>query len=60
MSPEERALELFTRERRKTPKVAVFHLDNEENFAYYGQSLSQFDEFDDGGILVTETRRIKV
>jgi len=60
MPLEERILERFTRERRKMPKVAVFSIDDEEKLAYYGQSLSKFDDFDDGGILVMITRRIKV
>ena len=46
--------ERFTREQQRTTKVAVFNLEDAEELIHYGQSLSKFDDFDDGGILGDE------
>ncbi|KAB5593229.1 nucleolar complex protein 14 [Ceratobasidium theobromae] len=50
ISPEERMLERFTRERQRQAKGAVFNLEDDEELTHYGQSLSALDDFDDTGI----------
>jgi nucleolar protein 14 len=47
MSLEERMLERFTRKQHGISKAAVFNLEDEEELTHYGQSLSEFDDFDD-------------
>ena len=47
MTPEERMLERFTRERQRTSKGALFDLNDEDELTHYGQSLSKLDDFDD-------------
>ena len=50
MTPEERMLERFTRERQRSAKTSLFNLEDEEELTHYGQSLSKLDEFDDVGL----------
>lgn len=50
MTPEERMLERFTRERRRESKAALFNLEEEEELTHYGQSLSKLDDFDNIGL----------
>ena len=50
MTPEERMLERFTRERQRTAKTSLFNLEDEEELTHYGQSLSKLDDFDDVGL----------
>ena len=50
MTPEERMLERFTRERQRASKGATFNLDDEDELTHYGQSLSKLDDFDDVGV----------
>jgi nucleolar protein 14 len=47
MTPEERMLERFTRERQRASKASVFNLDDDVELTHYGQSLSNLDDFDD-------------
>ena len=49
MTPEERMLARFTKERQRTSKMAAFNLEDEEELTHYGQSLSKLDDFDDVG-----------
>lgn len=50
MTPEERMLERFTRERQRASKGAAFNLDDEDDLTHYGQSLSKLDDFDNVGL----------
>ena len=50
MTPEERMLERFTREKQRVSRSAVFNLDDEEELTHYGQSLSNLDDFDDADL----------
>lgn len=50
MTPEERMLERFTRERQRSSKGVAFNLDDEEELTHYGQSLSKLDDFDNTGL----------
>lgn len=59
MSLEERMLERFTRERRRTSKAAVFNLEDDQELTHYGQSLSKFDDLDGVGILDDEDEEDK-
>ncbi|OCH94316.1 Nop14-like protein [Obba rivulosa] len=50
ITPEERMLERFTRERQRASKGAVFNLEDEDELTHYGQSLSKLDDFDNIGL----------
>lgn len=50
MTPEERMLERFTRERQRESRGALFNLEEEEELTHYGQSLSKLDDFDNIGL----------
>ncbi|KAL5637163.1 hypothetical protein ACGC1H_000969 [Rhizoctonia solani] len=50
MTPEERMLERFTRERQRQAKGAAFNLEDDEDLTHYGQSLNALDDFDGAGI----------
>ena len=50
MTPEERMLERFTRERQRGSKGAAFNLEDEDDLTHYGQSLSKLDDFDNVGL----------
>ena len=50
MTPEERMLERFTKERRRESKGALFNLEEEDELTHYGQSLSKLDDFDSVGL----------
>ncbi|KAI5893598.1 Nop14-like protein [Schizophyllum commune H4-8] len=50
MTPEERMLERFTRERQRAAKGSAFNLDDEDELTHYGQSLSKLDDFDATGM----------
>ena len=50
MTPEERMLERFTKERRRDSKGALFNLEEEDELTHYGQSLSKLDDFDNVGL----------
>jgi hypothetical protein len=50
MTPEERMLERFVKERQRTSKSAAFNLDDEDELTHYGQSLSNVDDFDGIGL----------
>ncbi|KAA1466565.1 Nop14-like protein [Dentipellis sp. KUC8613] len=49
MTPEERMLERFTRERQRAAKGVSFNLEDDEELTHYGQSLSKLDDFDHAG-----------
>ncbi|KAI0660726.1 nucleolar protein 14 [Cubamyces menziesii] len=50
MTPEERMLERFTRERQRASKGVSFNLEDEDELTHYGQSLSKLDDFDNVGL----------
>ncbi|KAI0677280.1 Nop14-like protein [Trametes maxima] len=50
MTPEERMLERFTRERQRSSKGTAFNLEDEDELTHYGQSLSKLDDFDNVGL----------
>ena len=50
MTPEERMLERFTRERQRASKGVAFNLEDEDELTHYGQSLSKMDDFDNVGL----------
>ena len=50
MTPEERMLERFTRERQRASKSDAFNLEDEDELTHYGQSLSKLDDFDHVGL----------
>lgn len=50
MTPEERMLERFTRERQRASKGAAFNLEDDDELTHYGQSLSKLDDFDHVGL----------
>ncbi|KAI0080858.1 Nop14-like protein [Panus rudis PR-1116 ss-1] len=50
MTPEERMLERFTRERQRASKGDAFNLEDDEELTHYGQSLSKLDDFDNIGL----------
>ena len=54
MTPEERMLERFTREKQRVSRSAVFNLDDEEELTHYGQSLSNLDDFDNTGLTLDD------
>ncbi|KAL1743101.1 nucleolar protein 14 [Schizophyllum fasciatum] len=50
MTPEERMLERFTRERQRASKGTAYNLDDEDELTHYGQSLSKLDDFEATGL----------
>ncbi|KAI9480561.1 MAG: nucleolar protein 14 [Benjaminiella poitrasii] len=53
LTPEEKMLERFTREKQRSSKgSSLFNLDDDEDYSltHYGQSLSTMDDFDDAGL----------
>lgn len=50
MTPEERMLERFTKERQRASRGAAFNLEDDDELTHYGQSLSKLDDFDDAGL----------
>lgn len=50
MTPEERMLERFTKERQRASKGAAFNLEDEDELTHYGQSLSNLDDFHEAGL----------
>jgi nucleolar protein 14 len=53
LTPEEKMLERFTREKQKSSRAtSMFNLDDDEDLSltHYGQSLSNMDDFDDAGL----------
>ncbi|KAI0787126.1 Nop14-like family-domain-containing protein [Irpex lacteus] len=54
MTPEERMLERFTRERQRASKGATYNLEDEDELTHYGQSLSNLDDFDNVGLGLDE------
>lgn len=50
MTPEERMLARFTKERQKASKGAMYNLEEEDELTHYGQSLSKLDDFDGIGL----------
>ncbi|KAI8065864.1 nucleolar protein 14 [Gongronella butleri] len=59
LTPEEKMLERFTRERQRSARSApsMFNLDDEDedvNLTHYGQSLADMDDFDDTGLGVSD------
>jgi nucleolar protein 14 len=54
MTPEERMLERFTKERQRASKGSSFNLDDEDELTHYGQSLSKLDDFDGAGLALDD------
>jgi nucleolar protein 14 len=50
MSPEDRMLERFVRERQRTSRGTAFNLEDEDELTHYGQKLSTLDDFGDLGL----------
>lgn len=50
MGLEERMLERFTRERQRASRSSAFNLDDDDELTHYGQSLANFDDFDNDGL----------
>lgn len=50
MTPEERMLERFTKERQRASRGTAFNLEDEDELTHYGQSLSKLDDFDNVGL----------
>ena len=50
MSPEERMLARFTKERQRSSKGFLYNLEDEDELTHYGQSLSKLDDFDNVGL----------
>ena len=56
MTPEEKMLERFTREKQKSSRTtggSMFNLEDDDedlSLTHYGQSLSNMDDFDDAGL----------
>ena len=50
MTPEERMLERFTKERQRTARGSAFNLEDEDDLTHYGQSLSKMDDFEEAGL----------
>ncbi|CAO3651469.1 unnamed protein product [Mucor hiemalis] len=63
LTPEERMLERFTREKQKSSKAtSMFNLDDDEedlSLTHYGQSLSNMDDFDDAGLGLSDDEEEK-
>lgn len=64
LTPEERMLERFTREKQKSSSKAtsMFNLDDDEedlSLTHYGQSLSTMDDFDDAGLGLSDDEEEK-
>lgn len=55
MTPEERMLERFTKERQRASRGgAAFNLEEEDDLTHYGQSLSKLDDFDNVGLTLDD------
>jgi nucleolar protein 14 len=54
MTPEERMLERFTKERQRVSHGAAFNLEDDDELTHYGQSLSQLDDFDGTGLALDD------
>ena len=54
MTPEERMLERFTRERQRASRGTAFNLEDEDELTHYGQSLSKLDDFDNAGLTLDD------
>ncbi|KZV76010.1 Nop14-like protein [Peniophora sp. CONT] len=54
MTPEERMLERFTREKQRASRGTAFNLDDEDELTHYGQSLSKLDDFDNAGLTLDD------
>ena len=51
LTPEERMLERFARERQRSSKGINFNLeDDDEELTHYGTSLAAIDDFEAGGL----------
>ncbi|KAI0700625.1 Nop14-like protein [Cytidiella melzeri] len=54
MTPEERMLERFTRERQRNSRGDAYNLEDDDELTHYGQSLSNLDDFDNVGLRLEE------
>lgn len=54
MTPEERMLERFTREKQRASRGTAFNLEDEDELTHYGQSLSKLDDFDNAGLTLED------
>ncbi|KAF9514135.1 hypothetical protein BS47DRAFT_1343462 [Hydnum rufescens UP504] len=54
LTPEERMLERFTKERQRASRGVEFNLEDDEDLTHYGQSLSALDDFDGTGLALED------
>jgi nucleolar protein 14 len=57
LTPEEKMLERFTREKQKSSRGSMFNLDDDDedlSLTHYGQSLATMDDFDDAGLALSD------
>ncbi|KAI9489884.1 nucleolar protein 14 [Zychaea mexicana] len=57
LTPEERMLERFTKEKQKNAKSSMFNLEDDDDqmgLTHYGQSLAEMDDFDDTGLRLSD------
>lgn len=63
LTPEEKMLERFTREKQKSSRAtSMFNLDDDDedlSLTHYGQSLSTMDDFDDAGLGLSDDENDK-
>ncbi|KAI0068542.1 Nop14-like protein [Artomyces pyxidatus] len=59
LTPEERMLERFTREKQRVSKGIEFNLEDEGDLTHYGQSLSKLDDFDNVGLGLDDDDEVK-
>ena len=50
MTPEDRMLERFTKERQRASRSALFNLDDGDILTHYCKTLTDTDDFDDVGM----------
>ncbi|RHZ78671.1 hypothetical protein Glove_158g41 [Diversispora epigaea] len=54
LSPEDKMLERFTREKQRQSKLSLFNLGDEDDLTHYGQSLSLHDDFDEPDLVSSD------
>lgn len=60
LTPEEKMLERFTKEKQKSSRGNMFNLGDEDiSLTHYGQSLSTMDDFDDAGLALSDEEEDK-
>ncbi|CAG8433583.1 10902_t:CDS:10 [Diversispora eburnea] len=54
LSPEDKMLERFTREKQRQSKLSLFNLGDEDDLTHYGQSLSLHDDFNEPDLVSSD------